>query len=347
MSGAADGAACEVWDKVFLRGKMMRKYCFLTFVLPLLAFGAAPAVRAADASEAQTVKEEVWTRILSLHRDKQYNAAYELALRHENNGDARIWAFLGDCLCFGFGTERDHGRGFGYYRKAAERIPYAKFRMGLFYAVGEVVPCDKDKACDLMWEAMSAGYRPDAKLVMKLSVLLQSKLSEYTDPILKLRFPERSPKFNLMWLQRYPNRRVLGYSLRYGGTGEWLDLFIYDGGLGAVPDGVSPASDKALRDAEAEVMYLVRSGRYGKFRDRTETLRGRLPLSKQDYAWFSFVYDPGRTKDLRSVILIFGARGKFFKIRYTGTPEKGVPAAQLPTMVADFLGQLDSALNAK
>lgn len=313
----------------------------------VLAFGAAAPVFGEQTPGEASAKADVWREIVSLFKGKKLEAACQLALRHENDGDPRIWTFLGDCFRFGYGVKPEHRRSFEYYRKAAERVPYAKYRMGLFYAVGVAVPCDKDKAVELMDAAIAEGYRPSARLVQQTHALLRTELSEYADPALKVNFPSRSPKFELKWHQRYLNPKVLGYSLRYGGEKAWLDLYVYDRGWGIIPNGISELSAKDLRDAEEAVMYGVKHGTYKNFRDRTATLKGVLPLSKLEYSWFSFVYDPEPQKDLRSVILIFGARGKFFKIRYSGAVEKDVPPERLPTMVADILTHLDSTLTAK
>lgn len=320
----------------------MSRRWFGAVVAAVLAFGMAQAVFGEP-----PVGSEAWSEIVSLVKNRQPEAAYRSALRHENDGDPRIWAFLGDCLSFGRGVESDHKRSFEYYRKASARIPYAKYRMGLFYAVGMAVPCDKERAVELMDEALAAGYRPSARLIQLTHQLLRTELSEYADPALKVKFPSRSPKFELKWLQLYLNRKVLGYSLRYGGNGEWLDLFVYDRGWGSVPNGVSELSARDLRDAEEAVLTSVKNGMYKNFRERTGTRRDVLPLSKLEYSWFSFVYDPLPQKDLRSVILLFGARGKFFKIRYSGKVENGVPPERLPTMLADFLKHLDAALAAE
>ena len=324
----------------------MSKLYFGAVLAAVLTFGTVQTVRGEQAAE-QSGKADAWSEIVSLFKSGQSEAAYRLALRHENDGDIRIVCVIGDCLCDGIGTKADTKRAFEYYRKAAERIPYAKFRMGILYAAGEGVPCDKDKALELMDEALAAGFRPNEALAVKAIELLRTGLSEYTDPALKVKFPSRSPKFELKWHQRYLNPKVWGYSLRYRGENAWLDLYIYDHGWGVVPDGVSQLSDKAIADAEDEVRQAVRSGTYKNFRDRTETRKGVLPLSKLEYSWFSFVYDHRANKGLRSVILIFGARGKFFKIRYSGMVEKDVPPDQLPTMVAELLQQLDAALAAK
>jgi len=319
----------------------MRKIWCLAAVLTVMAFAAVQAF-----GEDKT---DAWSSIVSLVKNNQPEAAYQMALSRENDGDPRIWAFLGDCLSYGRGVKPDHARSFEYYRKASVRIPYAKYRMGLFYAVGMAVPCDKDKAVELMDEALAAGYRPSTRLIQQTHILLRTKLSEYADPQLGLRFPSQSPKFSLAYRQPYLNRKVLGYSLRYGGSGEWLDLYIYDRGWGVVPDGVSELSARDLKDAEKAVLAGVKSGNYKNFRDRTENRRGVLPLSKLEYSWFSFAYDnlPSNAEGLRSVILVFGARGKFFKIRYSGKVENGVPPTELPTMVAELLKRLDAALTAK
>lgn len=324
----------------------MSKKWFGVLVM-VLAFGAVTPVLGAQNSGEASVKADAWSEMVSLFKSKKLEEAYQLALRHESDSDPRVWTFLGDCFSFGYGVKPDHRRSFEYYRKAAERVPYAKYRMGLFYAVGMVVPCDKNKAVELMDEAIAAGYRPSARLVQQTHVLLRTELSEYADPALKVKFPSHSPKFELKWLQRYLNHKVWGCSLRYGGENAWLDLFIYDHGWGVVPNGISTVSDKALAEAEQEVMQLVKNGAYKNFRDRTETQRGVLPQSKLEYSWFSFVYDPRRQEGLRSVILIFGARGNFFKIRYSGAVEKDVSPTQLPTMLEDFLKQLDAALFAE
>ena len=309
----------------------------------VLAFGTVQTAFGEPAGGSAT-----WSEIVSLVKSKQPGPAYQLALMHENDGDPRIWAFLGDCLSYGDGVEKDHGRAFEYYRKASARIPYAKYRTGLFYATGTAVPCDKDKAVELMDEAIAAGYRPSERLLQQTHILLSDKLSEYTDPKLKLRFPSRSDKFMLTGLQRYLNRK-LGYGLSYGGVNEWLNVYIYDRGWGIIPNGISELSAKDLRDAEEEVLTYAKKGVYRNVRDRSEDQRGVLPLSRLEYSWFSFVYDskPHNVEGLRSVILIFGARGKFFKIRYSGIPEKGVPPTQLPPMLEDFLKHLDAALTAK
>lgn len=316
-------------------------------IAAVAAFGVTQSVFGESTPREQSGKADAWSEIASLVKNKQPEAAYRLALKHENDGDARIWAFLGDCLSYGRGTDQDHRRAFEYYRKASERIPYAKYRMGLFYAVGVAVPCDKDRAVELMDEALAAGYRPGDRLIRQTHILLRTNLSEYVDPLLRLRFPSQSPKFSLTYRQLYLNHKALGYSLRYGGSGEWLDLFIYDRGWGVIPNGISELSSKDLRDAEEAVSAYAKRGVYKNIRDRIGTRRDVLPLSKLEYSWFSFVYDPVEAKGLRSVIIVFGARGKFFKIRYSGVPEKGVPSEQLPTMVADFLKRLDAALAGK
>ena len=322
----------------------MSKRWFGAVLAAVLAFGAVQTAFGDPAGGSAT-----WSEIVSLCKSEQLKAAYQLALLHENDGDPRIWAFLGDCLSYGRGAEKDHRRAFEYYRKASVRIPYAKYRMGLFYAVGTAVPCDKDKAVELMDEAIAAGYRPSARLVRQTHMLLSDKLSEYSDPTLKLRFPSRTPSFSLVYRQRYLNHKALGYSLRYSGHDKWLDLYIYDRGWGVVPDGVSALSAKDLRDAEEAVLTYAKNGVYKNVRDRSAVQRGVLPLSKLEYSWFSFVYDnkPHDAENLRSVILIFGARGKIFKIRYSGVPEKEVPPTRLPTTVADFLTQLDAALTSR
>ena len=325
-------------------GVLMRKNWCLAAVLTVAALSAVRPVHGAQIAIEQSGRAEAWSGIVSLVKNEQLEAAYQLALRHKDDGDPRIWAFLGDCLSYGRGVKPDHGQALEYYRKASERIPYAKYRIGLFYAVGMAVPCDKDKAVELMDEALAAGYRPTPRLVQQTHVLLRTRLSEYADPKLKLRFPSRSPKFELSWSQRYLNHKVLGYSLRYGGSGEWLDLYVYDRGWGVIPNGISELSARDLRDAEEAVLAGVKNGTYKNFRDRIENLRGALPLSKLEYSWFSFTYDPAGVKDLRSVIVVFGARGKFFKIRYSGKVEDGEPPTRLPAMVVDFLNRLDAAL---
>ena len=328
----------------------MRENRCLAAVLTVMALAALQPVCGGQISgEQQSGKTDVWSGIVSLVRDKQPEAAYQLALRHKDDGDPRIWAFLGDCLSYGRGVKSDHKQAFEYYRKASSRIPYAKYRMGLFYAVGMAVPCDKDRAVELMDEAIAAGYRPNARLVQQTHILLRTKLSEYADPRLKLRFPSRSPEFSLIYRQPYLNHKALGYSLRYTGNGAWLDLYVYDRGWGAVPNGISELSARDLRDAEAAVLAGVKNGIYKNLRDRTGNRRGALPLSKLEYAWFSFVYDnqPSSAEGLRSVILVFGARGKFFKIRYSGKVENGASPTELPTMVAEFLKRLDAALAAE
>lgn len=327
----------------------MRKIWCLAAVLTVAALAAAGSVHGKQTVAEQSGKAEAWSGIVSLVKNKQPEAAYQLALRHKDDGDPRIWAFLGDCLSYGRGVKPDHDQALKYYRKASERIPYAKYRIGLFYAVGMAVPCDKERAVELMDEALAAGYRPSSRLVQQTHILLRTKLSEYADPKLKLRFPSRSPKFFLVYRQPYLNHKVLGYSLRYSGNGEWLDLYIYDRGWGVIPNGISELSARDLRDAEAAVLAGVKSGAYKNFRDRTETGKGVLPFSKLEYSWFSFVYDnlPSNAEGLRSVVLVFGARGKFFKIRYSGKVESGVPPTQLPTMVDELLKQLDAALTAE
>lgn len=318
-------------------------------VAAVLAFGTVQTVFGEPSPGGQPRNDATWSEIVSLVKSKQPGPACQLALLHENDGDPRIWAFLGDCLSYGQGIEKDHRRAFEYYRKASARIPYAKYRMGLFYATGTAVPCDKDKAVELMDEAIAAGYRPSSRLIRQTHVLLRTPMAEYADPALKLAFPSSSATFQMRFLQRYLNSRTSGYSLRYGAPREWLDLFVYDGGLNVVPDGVSAVSAEELGKAEKAVLFGVEKGMYKNFRDRTATRKGVLPASKLEYAWFSFVYDnkPQNAEGLRSVILIFGARGKFFKIRYSGVVEKGVSPEQLPTMVADFLKHLDAALAAK
>lgn len=320
----------------------MGRKLWLTAMALFMLCGALQA----SANTARSTTSDVVDEIFSLVKNRQPEAAYRLALQHENDGDARILALLGDFLSDGIGVKADRDRAFEYYRKAADRNPYAKFRMGIFYALGIAVPCDKDKACDLIAEAKQAGVKLDFKQERKVHSLLSTELSDYTDPELKLRFPSSSPKFRLSHLQRYLNRRVLGYSLKYESNDEWLDLYIYDRGYDRVPDGVSELSAKELRDAEASVRYCIKEGMYRNFRDRTGNRDGVLPETGLKYTWFSFCYDIEKAAGLRSATLIFGARGKFFKIRYSGKVEKGVPPEQLPTMLADFLKHLDAALAA-
>ena len=320
----------------------MRKKLWLTITALFMSFGAMQA-----AVGTTTGKSDAFDEIVSLVKSRQTEAAYRLALWHEHDGDARISVFLGDCLSYGIGgIKADRDRAFEYYRRAADRVAYAKFRMGIFYAAGIAVPCDKDRACDLMTEAVQAGYKLDFQQSRKAHSLLLTELSDYTDPALKLRFPSSSPKFGLKYLQRYLNRRVLGYSLRYQAADEWFDLYIYDRGYAGVPDGVSEISDKELRDAEASVRYCIKEGMYRNFRDRTGNREGVLPRTGLKYTWFAFCYDTEQAAGLRSAALVFGARGKFFKIRYSGKVEPGVPPEQLPTMPADFLKHLDAALAA-
>ena len=190
----------------------MRKNWCLTAILTVMALAAVQMVCGGQVSGGPD-GTDAWSGIVSLVKDKRAEAAYQLALRHKDDGDPRIWAFLGDCLSYGRGVKPDHKQSFEYYRKASARIPYAKYRMGLFHAVGMAVPCDKDKAVELMDEALASGYRPSARLVQQTHILLKTKLSEYADPKLKLRFPSRSDKFMLTGLQRYLNRKALGYSL--------------------------------------------------------------------------------------------------------------------------------------
>ena len=287
---------------------MSKTWLYMPLVA-VLAFGAAAPVFGAQTPSEESVKAEAWSEIVSLFKGKKLEAAYQLALRHEIDGDPRIWAFLGDCLSFGRGVESDHKRSFEYYRKASARIPYAKYRMGLFYATGTAVPCDKDKAVELMDEAIAAGYRPSARLVRQTHILLSDKVSEYVDPKLKLRFPSRSEKFRIKSFDRFLNRRTSGYGLSYAGADEWLNVYIYDRGWGVIPNGISELSARDLRDAEEAVSAYAKSGAYKNVRDRTETQRGVLPLSKLEYSWFSFVYDPAGAKDLRSVIVVLGVEG--------------------------------------
>ena len=312
---------------------MMKKRCFAA-VLALLVCGVFPAVFAGEKAAPGA-----FAKIAALVR----KAAHRLAHRYENRDDPRVWAFLGDCL-------REKGDGVGaakYYRKAAARLPYAKFRLGGLYAAGNGVPCDKDKACELMTEALEAGYAVDSESsASDLLAMMCTPLRDYTDPKLKLHFPAQSPKFKLVLLVRPPERR-LGYCLVYegmGSEGEHTDLWVCGDGDVVVPDGLSPITEKKLKEPEEEVSLFARFEFCKNVRERTATQKGRLPLSGLDYAWYSYLYDRGGKVGWRSVTLIFGARGKSFMLRYSGAVEKDVPSEKLPTMVADLLQHLDAAL---
>lgn len=325
----------------------MSKFSQRFVVVMILMLAGVQLLCGASAAIERQDPDAVWKEIVSLIDNKRPGEAFLLALRHEKDGDPRIWAFLGDCFSNGDPAAPDFTRAFELYRKAAKSVPYARYRMGAAYAVGRGVPCDKEKAWTLIDDLVTDGFRMNARQVREIQRLLQSSLSEYTDAALKIRFPTVSQKFELSGMSRYFPKKFLGYSLRYDGAGEWIDLYIYDGSRGNVPDGVSPQTLEMLRAAERDVQTMVKMGRYGNFRQRTENQRGILPSQKLDYTWFSFMYDKETEKNLRSVILIFGARGKFFKIRYSGTVEKDVPPEKLPTMVADFLNHLDAALGAE
>ena len=324
----------------------MKKRFWCVCIVSVLLLMAVPLTHGEQAEKKQLDnRQTVWTEIEALIKSNQIKEAFKLALKNEHNGNPKILAFLADSYTNGWGTDKDYNKAVYYYRKSADFIPYCKYRLGLFYAFGVGVPNDKDKALDLIDEACAAGYKISEKDSQQLVQCLQTELNEYTDRDIRLRFPSSSKNFKLVLLQRYVDRKKLGYSLRYiGQEDEWLDLYIYTMGLNRIPDGVSSVTTNHLEMALDAVKEFVRRGMYNNFRDLTTTKKGVLSRTGLNYEWFSFVYDPAAQKDMRSVTLILGARNRIIKIRYSGKAVADMPSKGLPTMVKDLLNHLDRVL---
>ena len=116
-------------------------------------------------------------------------------------------------------------------------------------------------------------------------------------------------------------------------------------------------TQKEIEQAAMVVKYMEQMGRYKNIREASSKGNGKLKASGLDYSWQSFCYDPEDRKDLWSVILAFGARGKIIKYRYTSPirvllqgDEKAIDEllkkeAFLPPMMTFILNMMDQELS--
>ena len=229
-------------------------------------------------------------------------------------------------------------------------MPFAKFQIGLMYALGDGVERDIDKAWELTSEAVERGYRLSDRENNLLLDKLAAPLTEYSDPRMKLHFP--GPEFNLTWKQYYVPKQTLGYSLRYKLSNGKLDLYVYNKNLKDIPDGVSTLVQNELKEAEMLVQIMQRKGVYQNVRKRSETKLGQMKATGIHYVWNSFAYDHGESKYQQSITLVFGAFGQFFKLRYSGNDAPPAENAEntknenqsLPKEITNFLNRLDAEI---
>ena len=326
------------------------------FFVMFLVLGASLAV-AGESVPAQAKAKSTWDLVSELLEENRESDAFQLALKHKDEDDPRLICFLGSCYVKGKVVKQNTAEALRYFRRSENEVPLAKYYVGLFYALGENLQRDLDKGWSLMSEAIERGVRLTNKEEERLIQLLTNELSEYYDPELKLRFPGGDS--GLKSISRYLPKSLLGYSLRYAyasGNAK-LDLYVYNPTSTPVPDGVSDATQKEIENAAMAVKYFEKMGRYKNIREAKSRGNGKLKESGLEYSWQSFCYDPGEQKDLWSVILTFGARGKIIKLRYTSpikTLLQGDEAdinklldqeAFLPPMVTLILDRLDVELS--
>ena len=300
---------------------------------------------------AQSNSKTTWQEIVELLNNNREHEAFQLALKHQDENNPQLWCYLGICYKRGVkDVKPDMAKALHFLQKAENTMPFAKFQIGLMYALGNGVERDIDKAWELTSEAVNHGYRLSERENNLLLDKLATPLTEYSDAQLKLHFP--GPEFKLSWKQCYVPKQALGYSLRYKLSNGKLDLYVYNKNIKDIPDGVSTLVQNELKEVEMLVQNMQKKGLYQNVRKPSETNLGQLKTTGIHYVWNSFAYDYGELKYQQSITLVFGAFGQFFKLRYTGKdapPTENAENAKndnqsLPKEITNFLNKLDAEI---
>ena len=296
----------------------MKKRILLTAWL-ILALGGLAAAEPADEPDDDGGPLTPWEEIVVAFRNGDLDAAFKKAREHEKSGDPDIICFLGDCYRNGAGTPVDGAAAMRCYKRVSD-ISYARFAMGCLYVNGNGVPVDKEKARKLIESAIADGMTFSAEMHASIIDWLRSKVKRYRDAALTVTFPEQAGDLQLKTRTLYMPAKKLGYSLDYKSSDGYLNLYIYNQAIADIPDGLPQVTLDELSGTFEEIAYLAKKGMYRNVRARTGVKRGELKKSRLPFAWEGFVYDfsddfPGA----RTYILVFSAKKRFFKIRYTQT----------------------------
>lgn len=129
----------------------------------------------------------------------------------------------------------------------------------------------------------------------------------------------------------------LGSSVVYT-NGRWkADVYVYDLGQAAIPDGPSsPEAQAQVEQAGREIGAMVKRGVYRGSEDRGAVhLKGAAGKALTCRAFGIDHRELGATD---SLLCLTGLRGKFVKFRLSGPTEKQPPRAEAERFIADWLG---------
>ncbi|WP_232629834.1 hypothetical protein [Methylobacterium sp. Leaf118] len=130
----------------------------------------------------------------------------------------------------------------------------------------------------------------------------------------------------------------LGYGVVYT-HGRWkADIFVYDLGVAAIPDGpASPAVGGQVEQAGREIGTMVERGVYRASQDRGAVrLDGAAGAA---LACHAFGIDHPALGPTESLLCVTGLRGKFVKFRLSSPAERTPPRAEAERFMTGWLGQ--------
>ena len=129
----------------------------------------------------------------------------------------------------------------------------------------------------------------------------------------------------------------LGYSVVYT-NGRWkADVFVYDLGVGAIPDGPSsPAVAGQVEQAGREIGMMVERGAYRGSEDRGPV---RLGGSGEALACRAFGIDHPALGRTESLLCVTGLRGKFVKFRLSSPADRQPSRAESERFMTGWLSQ--------
>lgn len=130
----------------------------------------------------------------------------------------------------------------------------------------------------------------------------------------------------------------LGYSVVYT-NGRWkADVFVYDLGVAAIPDGPSSAAvGGQVEQAGREIGMMVERGGYRGSEDRGAVRLGGS--AGKALACRAFGIDHPALGQTESLLCVTGLRGKFVKFRLSSPADRKPSRAEAERFMTGWLGQ--------
>ena len=158
-----------------------------------------------------------------------------------------------------------------------------------------------------------------AAIVLATAVAARAAVTYFS-----LTFPERVAGAELGPVTDFESSHPgFGYGVRYRQAGWTIDLYIYDQGRAAIPDG--PASEvmkDQLKQGQNDILELERQKKYARVEWlRTYVLNDRAGQEKIACSDFVLVHE--RTGKADSFLCLTGWRNKFVKFRLTTAQRPG------------------------